>query len=98
MIRKFNDQWEKDYVRKTTETLESQTVRKKSASEQNVKREDIDETVGEGGGSEEEDGESEDDNEDGHGSGGTVKRPGTQRTYLFLSFNKSSRSLSNGRF
>ncbi len=44
MIRKFNDQWEKDYVRKTTETLESQTVRRKSASEQNVKREDIDES------------------------------------------------------
>ena len=38
--------------------------------------------MGEGGGDEEEDEESEDDNEDGHGSGGAVKRPGTQRRKL----------------
>ena len=67
MIRQFNDQWEKDYLRKTAETLEAQTVRRKSAAEQNAQREDIDEAMGEGGGDEEEDGESEDDNEDGHG-------------------------------
>ncbi len=82
MIREFNEQWEKDYVRKTAETLEAQTVRRKSAVEQNVQREDIDETMGEGGGDEEEDGESEDDNEDGHGSGGAAKRSGTQRRKL----------------
>ena len=35
--------------------------------------------MGEGGGDEEEDGESEDDNEDGHGTRGAAKRPGTQR-------------------
>ena len=38
--------------------------------------------MGEGGGDEEEDGESEDDNEDDHGTGGAVKRPGTQRRKL----------------
>jgi hypothetical protein len=79
MIREFNEQWEKDYVRKTAETLEAQTVRRKRAAEQNDQREDIDEAMGEGAGDEEEDGEPEDDNEDGHGSGGTVKRSGTQR-------------------
>jgi len=67
MIREFNQQWEKDYVRKTAETLEAQAARRKSAAEQNAQREDIDEAMGEGGGDEEEDGESEDDNEDGHG-------------------------------
>ena len=79
MIREFNEQWEKDYVRKTTETLQTQTVRRKSESDKNVQRDDIDETMGEGGGDEEEDGESEDDNEDGHGGGGAVKRSGTRR-------------------
>jgi hypothetical protein len=78
----FNDQWEKDYVRKTAVTLGAQTARRKGAAEQNVQREDIDEVMGEGGGDEEEDGESEDDNEDGHGSGGAAKRPGTQRRKL----------------
>jgi hypothetical protein len=34
---------------------------------------------------EEEDGESEDDSKDGYGSGGAVKRPGTQRRKLFSS-------------
>jgi hypothetical protein len=43
MIREFNEQWEKDYLRKQTETLEAQTVRRKSAAEQNAQREDIDE-------------------------------------------------------
>ena len=63
-IREFNEQWEKDYVRKTTETLQDQDVRRKSAAEKNTQRDDIDEAMGEGGGDEEEDGESEDDNED----------------------------------
>ena len=75
MIREFNDQWEKDYVRKTAVTLGAQTARRKGAAEQNVQREDIDEVMGEGGGDEEEDGESEDDNEDAHGTAGVVKRP-----------------------
>ena len=79
MMREFNQQWEKDYVRKTAETLEAQVVRRKSVAEKNTQRDDIDESMGEGGGDEEEDGESEDDNEDGHGTGGAVKRPGTQR-------------------
>ena len=79
MIREFNDKWEKDYVRKTVETLEAQTDRRKKATEQNVQREDIDEAMGEGEGDEEEDGESEDDNEDDHGTGGAAKRSGTQR-------------------
>jgi hypothetical protein len=52
-------------VRKTTERLETQTDRRKSVSEKNTQRTDIDESMGEGGGDEEEDGESEDDNEDG---------------------------------
>ena len=82
MIREFNEQWEKDYVRKTAETLEAQVTRRKSEAEQNAQREDIDEAMGEGGGDEEEDGESEDDNEDGHGSGGAAKRSGTQRRKL----------------
>jgi hypothetical protein len=60
MIREFNEQWEKDYVRKPAETLEAQTVRRKRAAEQNDQREDIDEAMGEGAGDEEEDGESED--------------------------------------
>ncbi len=85
IILEFNEQWEKDYVRKTTETLEAKTVRRKSVVEQNTQREDIDETMREGGRDEEEDGESEDDNEDGHGSGGGVKRPGTQRRKLYSS-------------
>ena len=81
MIREFNEQCQKDYVRTTVETIEGQTDKRKSASEENVQREDIDEAMGEGGGDEEEDGESEDDNEDGHGSG-AAKRPGTQRRKL----------------
>ena len=75
MIREFNDQWEEDYVRKTAETLQDQTVRRKSATDKNAQRDDIDEAMGEGGGDEEEDGESEDDNEDAHGTAGVVKRP-----------------------
>ena len=82
MIREFNDKWEKDYVRKTAETLEAQAARRKSAAEKNAQRDDIDEAMGEGGGDEEEDGESEDDNEDGHGTRGAAKRPGTQRRKL----------------
>jgi len=38
--------------------------------------------MGEGGGDEEEDGKSEDDNEDGQGSGVTVKQSGTKRRKL----------------
>ena len=34
MIREFNEEWEKDYLRKTAETLEAQAVRRKSAAEQ----------------------------------------------------------------
>ena len=82
MIREFNEQWEKDYVRKTAETLQAQAVRRKSAAEKNAHRDDIDEAMGEGGGDEEEDGESEDDNEDGHGGGGAAKRSGTRRRKL----------------
>ena len=69
MIREFNQQWDKDYVWKTAETLQAQADRRKSPTEKNAHRDDIDEAMGEGGGDEEEDGESEDDNEDGHGSG-----------------------------
>jgi hypothetical protein len=58
MIREFNQQWENDYVRKTAGTLEVQTARRKSASEKNDQRDDIDEVMGEDGGDEEEDGES----------------------------------------
>ncbi len=54
-----------DYVRKTVETLQTQTHRRKSVVEKNDQRTDIDEVMGEGGGDEEEVGESEDDNEDG---------------------------------
>jgi hypothetical protein len=61
-------------------------VRRKSVVEKNTQRDDIDEAMGEGGGDEEEDGESEDDNEDGHGSGGAVKRSGTQWKKLCSSF------------
>ena len=82
MIREFNEEWEKDYVMKTTETLQDQVVRRKSVVEKNTQRDDMDETMGEGGGDEEEDGNSEDDNEDGHGSGVVVKRSGTQRRKL----------------
>jgi hypothetical protein len=32
MIREFNEQWEKDYVRTTAETLEAQSVRRKSVA------------------------------------------------------------------
>ncbi len=56
-----------------SETLQAQVVRRKSVTEKNDQRTDIDETMGEGGGDEEEDGESEDDNEDRQGSGVTVK-------------------------
>jgi hypothetical protein len=79
MIREFNQQWDKDYVRKTTETLQAQDDRRKSAVEKNAQRADIDEAMGEGGGDEEEDGESEDDNEDGQWSGVTATRSGTKR-------------------
>jgi hypothetical protein len=53
MIREFNQQWEKDYVRKTAETLEAQAARRKIAAEKNAQRDDIDEAMGEGGGDEE---------------------------------------------
>ena len=53
MIREFNEQWEKDYVRKTTETLQDQVDRRKSAAEKNAQRDDIDEAMGEGGSDEE---------------------------------------------
>ena len=53
MIREFNEQWEKDYVRKTAETLQVQVDRRKSVTEKNTQRSDIDETMGEGGGDEE---------------------------------------------
>jgi hypothetical protein len=82
MIRELNQQWDKDYVWKTAETLQAQTDRRKSAAEKNTHRVDIDEAMGEGGGDEEEDGESEDDNEDGQGSGVAAKRPGTKRRKL----------------
>jgi hypothetical protein len=36
MIREFNQQWEKDYVRKTAETLEAQDARRKIAAEKNA--------------------------------------------------------------
>ena len=91
MIREFNQQWEKDYVRKTAETLEAHAARRKIAAEKNAQRDDIDEAMGEGGGDEEDDGESEDDNEDEHGSGGAVKRPGTQRRKLHSVYFRSSR-------
>ena len=42
-------------MRKTTETLQDQTERRKSAGEKNTQRDDIDEAIGEGGGDEEED-------------------------------------------
>ena len=57
MIREFNEQWEKDYVRKTAETLQAQADRRKSVAEKNAQRADIDEAMGEGGGNEEDDGE-----------------------------------------
>ena len=85
MIREFNEEWDKDYVMKTTQALQVQVVRRKSVVEKSTQRDDIDETMGEGGGDEGEEEESEDDNEDGRGSGGDVKRPGTQRRKL-LSF------------
>ena len=53
MIREFNEEWETDYVRKTTETLQDQVVRRKSATKKNTQRDDIDEAMGEGGGDEE---------------------------------------------
>ena len=82
MIREFNQQWDKDYVWKTEETLQTQTDRRKSAAEKNDQRDDTDESMEEGGGDEEEDGESEDDNEDAHGTAGVAKRPGRQRRKL----------------
>ena len=45
MIREFNEQWEKDCVRKMTETLQAQTVRIKSSGEKNDQRDDIDESM-----------------------------------------------------
>jgi hypothetical protein len=74
MMREFNQQWEKDYVRKTAETLEAQGARRKIAAEKNAQRDNIDEAMGEGGGDEEEDGESEDDNEDACGGSSISKR------------------------
>ena len=62
-------------MRKTGETLQTQDHRRKSVAEKNTQRDDIDKTMGEGGGDEEEDGESEDDNEDAHGTAGVAKRP-----------------------
>jgi hypothetical protein len=69
-----NQPWDKDYVWKTAQTLQVQTDRRKSVVEKNDQRDDFDEVMTECGGDEEKDGESEDDNEDGHGSGVTVKR------------------------
>ncbi len=63
----------------TGETLQAQTDRRKSATEKNSQRSDIDEVMREGGGDEEEDGESEDDNEDVQGSVVDVTRSGTKR-------------------
>jgi hypothetical protein len=44
MIREFNQQWDKDYVWKTIETLQAQSDRRKSVVEKNDQRDDIDET------------------------------------------------------
>ena len=60
-------------MRNTTETLQTQADRKKSAVEKNAKWVDIDEAMGAGGGDEEEHGESEDDYEDDQGSGVVTK-------------------------
>ena len=60
------------------ETLQSQTDRRRIVHEKDNQRTDIGETMGEGGG-DEEDGESEDDDEDGQGTGLPVKRSGTKR-------------------
>ena len=38
MIREFNQKWEQDYVRKTTETLQPQTDRTKITHEKNTQR------------------------------------------------------------
>jgi hypothetical protein len=43
MIREFNQKWEQDYVRKTTETLQVQDDRRTISHEKNVQRSDIDE-------------------------------------------------------
>ena len=40
MIREFNQKWEKDYVRKTEETLEAQTDRRRIDHEKNTQRDD----------------------------------------------------------
>ena len=45
MIREFNEQWEKE----TVETLEAQDVRRKSVTEKNAHRDDIDEAMREHG-------------------------------------------------
>ena len=58
-------------MRKTAETLQVQVDRRNSTADKNAQRADIDESMGEGGGDEEEDGKSEDDNEDGQRSGVT---------------------------
>jgi hypothetical protein len=101
MIREFNQQWDKDYVRKTAETLQAQTDRRKSAADQNAQRTDIDEAMGEGGGDEEDDRESEDDNEDGQGSGVADTRLGTkrrkQRSFYFRTGAVVRTTADNGR-
>ena len=79
MIRKFNQKWEQDYLRKTRQTLQDQTDRRRIDHEKNAQTSDIDETMREGGGDEKEDGESEDDDEDGQGTVLAGKRTGTKR-------------------
>jgi hypothetical protein len=42
MIREFEQKWEQDYVRKTTETHQVQVDRRRIVYEKNVQRTDID--------------------------------------------------------
>jgi hypothetical protein len=42
MIREFNLQWDTDYVRRTTESLQAQADRRKGAAEKNAQRAFID--------------------------------------------------------
>jgi len=75
---------EQDYVRKTTETLQDQTDRRRITFEKNAQRTDIDEVMGVGGSDDDEESESEDEDDDREGTGLPDNRSETKRRNQLL--------------
>jgi hypothetical protein len=82
MIREFSQQWEKDYVRKTVETLVSQTVRRKVQPSRVTRGRTLTRQWEKVEVMKRKTGNLTTTMRMGNGNGGTVKRSGTQRRKL----------------